>query len=385
MVPFHRSWRAVCAALCIVPALFAQEPAASGKKLGPFSIEKEAERLPVISQDSTGTCWSFGTASFFESEIQRQSGVKVDLSEMFFARHAIVEKARRAVEAGGATSFFGPQGLTQGGLSHDLTFLMKEYGAVPQEVYSGLLPGKKTHNHDELFKVVAGAIRGVTGADREGKSSRPARARKATPQFVAAIGAIADSYLGAPPAEFQYQGKTYTPKSFLSDVAKLNPDDYVQVMAYSTSAFGGKAKLDVPDNWLGYDQYENVDIDRFMQIFDGALAQGYTLALDADVSEKGFKTPKAIAVMSDEEEKNPRLITQETRDKSFADKSTTDDHLMHVVGVAKHEDGRRFYLTKNSWGEKAGPYGGYFLLSEAYIRAKALSVMVHKDVLKAKT
>ncbi len=377
-----RPFRAAIIALLFVPAVFAQDPATADapvKKMGPFTVVKESDRFPVVSQDSTGTCWSYGTASFLESEIQRIYGKKVDISEMYFARVAAVEKARRYVEAGGKATF------GEGGLSHDLTVLMKDYGAMPLSAYSGLLPGKKVHNHGEMFTVMTGALKAITGQDRPGAETRPAKGKKPSPQLLAAIGAIADSYMGAPPATFEYEGKTYDAKSFAADVVKLKPEDYIQVMAYSSSAFGGKGMLDVPDNWLKYDQYENVEIDRFMEIFNSALEQGYTLALDADVSEKGFKGQKAVATMSDEEEKNPKLITQETRDKSFADKSTTDDHLMHVVGVAKHEDGRRFYLTKNSWGQKAGPYGGYFLLSEAYIRAKTLSVMVHKDVLKAKT
>lgn len=386
--------RRACALFALSALVFAQDPAAGSgaKKIGPFTIEKESDRLPVISQDSTGTCWSFGTTSFLESEIKRLHGKDVDLSEMWFARQAIVEKARRAVEGGGKTSFFNERGLTEGGLAHDLPVLMKEYGCVPQAAYTGLLEGKKTHNHGELFKVVAGAIRAMTGAPEgpapEGAASKPAKAprpRKPSPQFLAAIGAIADAYMGAPPASFEFEGKTYDPKTFAAEGIKLNPDDYVQVMSYGTSPFGGKAMLDVPDNWLKYDQYENVDVDTFMNLFDSALAQGYTLALDADVSEKGFRTNKAVAEMSEEFEKDPKKITQAMRDEMFKKGETSDDHLMHVVGVAKHEDGRRFYLTKNSWGQKAGPYGGYFFLSEAYMRAKALSVMVHRGALKHKT
>lgn len=384
LVP-SRALRAA-AVLCLVAAAsVAQEggspaPAADAKKFGPFTVVTECDRLPVLNQGSTGTCWSFATTSFLETEAKRLHGKDVDLSEIWWARCAVVEKARRYVRAGGKATF------GEGGLGHDLTELMKDYGAMPQSAYTGLPEGQKAHNHGELFVVLTGALKALTGQDKPGAESRPAKkGKEPSAALMRSVEAITDAYLGAPPKSFEVDGKTYDPKTYASEFLGLKPADYVEVMSFGTEPLGGKAKLVVPDNWLDYDQYENVPVDQFMAGLNAALDAGYSIALDADVSEKGFKTMKAVATLDDETEKNPALVTQAMRDEAFKNGQTTDDHLMHVVGVAKHEDGRRFYLTKNSWGEKAGPYGGYFFLSEAYVRLKALSFMVHRDALKQKS
>ncbi|HYC78248.1 MAG TPA: C1 family peptidase [Planctomycetota bacterium] len=397
---------------CTLPA-FAQDPAAGEpRKMGPFTIVKEVDRTPVLNQGQTGTCWSFATVSFLETEVKRLSGKDVDLSEIWFARCAILEKARRYLEKGGEATF------GEGGLAHDCTELMKIYGAVPESVWSGLPAGRKAHNHGEMFTVLSGALKAIakpkeapaadaaptTAAGGEGAASatsKPAAPKKKRPVsagVMRAVEAIVDSYLGAPPTTFEVDGKTYDPKTYAAEVLKLVGDDYVEVMAFGTAPFGGKAKLEVPDNWLDWDQYANITISEFLNAMNGALESGYSVALDTDVSEPGFeamagvgqiaekvKEGKSTKTVLSDWEKNPEAITQEMRDAWFKDGSTTDDHLMHVVGVARHEDGRRFYLVKNSWGPKVGPFGGYVFLSEAFVRAKALSIMVHRDALKSKT
>jgi bleomycin hydrolase len=357
---------------------------ADARKLGPFTLTKEMDRSPVLDQCKTGTCWSFGTVSFFESEVKRLRGIDVDLSEIWWARGAVVEKAKRYFESDGKTTF------GEGGLSHDLTLLMATYGVAPQSAYTGLLDGNTTHRHDAMFAMMRAAMDALLKAERDAHAAAEAAKGPNTPPtpfkvaplpaLVRALSGIADAYLGAPPATFEFDGKTWDAKSFASDYLKIDPTRYVEVMSYGTSPFGGKAKLDVPDNWLSFDGYENVPLDRFMEVFDGAIAAGMTLAIDVDVSEKGFDAMKGVAVLSDEDEADPKRVTQERRDAMFRNKETTDDHLMHVVGVARHDDGRTFYLAKNSWGA-VGPYEGYVFMSAAYMRAKLLAYMVHADAL----
>jgi bleomycin hydrolase len=408
--------RAAAFFAAVLPFLAAQDPAGGAaaapdaKVFGPFTIVRDCERLPVLAQGSTGTCWSFATTSFLETELKRINKQEVDLSEIWWARCATIEKARRYVEANGQATF------GEGGLGHDLTELVQLYGAVPQSAYTGLREGQKNHSHGEMFKVLTGALDSAigktkaaepaaTGGAQSKPASRPAK-RKASASLMRAVEAITDSYLGAPPTTFEVDGKTYDPKSYAAEFLKIAPGDYIEVMSFGTEPLGGKAKLVVPDNWLQNDQYENIPVDQFMAGLNAAIEAGYSIALDTDVSESGFNPLKGEATLEtkpkknatpEEEaavkllcdaEKNPTLITQEMRDAAFKSGETTDDHLMHVVGVAKHADGRRFYLTKNSWGAKgpgSGPYGGYIFISEAYVRVKALSIMVHKDALKNKT
>jgi bleomycin hydrolase len=331
----------------------------------PFTTEVELPRLGVISQGVTGTCWSFATTSFLESEYQRIHKNPIDLSEMYFARMAYLEKARRYVMLQGKTQ------LSEGGLSHDLPALIRLHGAMPASAYSGLCNGSTKHDHKELFELVKAALQVLAKEDW-----------KPSKHWETAILGIVDAYVGTPPKSVVIDGKTVTPKEYADDVLKLPIDDYVEVMSSGMTPFHQPAELLVPDNWLRYQGYWNVPIDEFMGSLDHALRSGYSVAVDCDVSEPGFRN--GVAKLSANLEK-PGAVTQEIRDSMFRGRDTTDDHLMHIVGIAKDKDGGTFYLTKNSWGESAGPFGGNCYLSAAYVRAKALAFMVHKDGMPKKT
>ncbi len=358
----------VVIALAPQASLRAQEPTTEKKPAdNPFTIEAEHPRLGVIDQGSTGTCWSFATSSFLETEVERLHKKKVDLSEIYFARMAILEKARRLVALQGHAQF------GEGGLAHDLPYLIRQHGAVPQSVYSGLRNGDTRHNHAEMFKFLDVILKELSKEDA-----------KPSAHWEDAIMGIVDAYIGTPPASFEYEGKQYTPRTFADEFLKLPVDDYIEVMSYGATPFHQPAELLVPDNWLRFQGYVNLPIDEMMEAIDSAVRGGYTVALDADVSEPGFRMDRGIAKLPKELEKEG-AVTQEIRDAMFKKRETTDDHLMHVVGVAKHKDGGTYYLTKNSWGPKTGPFEGYVYISANYLRAKALSVMVHKDALKRKS
>jgi bleomycin hydrolase len=346
--------------LAAVP-LAAQEPAPrpNQPRENPFTTEVDLPRLGVISQGGTGTCWSFATTSFLESEHQRIHKKEIDLSEMYFARMAYLEKARRYVMLQGKTQ------LSEGGLSHDLPALIRLHGAVPEIAYTGLCGESTKHDHKELFELVKAALQVLAKEDW-----------KPSKHWEAAILGIVDAYVGTPPKSVVIDGKTLTPKEYADDVLQLPLHHYVEVMSNGMTPFHQTAELLVPDNWLRYQGYLNVPIDEFMEILDHALRSGYSVAVDADVSEPGFRD--GVAKLSSKLEK-PGTVTQEIRDSMFRGRETTDDHLMHIVGIAKDKDGGTFYLTKNSWGESAGPFGGNCYLSAAYVRAKALAFMVHKD------
>ncbi|HGY91674.1 MAG TPA: aminopeptidase [Planctomycetes bacterium] len=325
---------------------------------GRFTLEIEVPRFGVINQDATGTCWSFGTTSFLESEVGRMTGEKVNLSEMYTVRGAYIEKTKRFLKMKGKNTY------GQGGLCHDVIDVIRKYGAVPADVYTGLCNGRRRHNHTEMESLLAGMAKALVAR------------RRVSPLWPQALEKVMDVYIGEAPESFDWNGKTYSPKSFSDEVLKLPYDSYVEVMSFATEPFYKRAALDVPDNWMHYDRYVNVPVDDMMAAMDHALGKGFSVAVDMDVSEPGFAPMKGTAQLPAKLESGK--ITDELRKEQFLNKQTTDDHLMHIVGVARDKDGKVWYLTKNSWGP-VGPYKGYVMMSRPYVALKMLSFMAHKD------
>jgi len=348
-----------------------------------FTQELKLNHTPVKNQARTGTCWCFATISFVEAEMLRMGQPEVDLSEMFVVHNAYLDKADSYIKLHGKANF------SAGGQSHDVMDQLRKHGAVPESVYPGMIPGEKRHNHGELSRVLDGMLEGVLKKRWEDR---------VTPQWPLALNAVLDVYLGKLPQEFEYQGQKYTPQSFLKDYMKFNPDDYVELTSYNHHPFYTPVRLEIPDNWTFNDQYYNVPIDELEQVINHALKNQFTVAWDGDVSEKEFSTREtgyAIVPLKDWEDKNERErnekptepvaekeVTQEMRQETFADFSTTDDHLMHIVGMARDQKGTPFYLTKNSGGTER-KNDGYVYMSRAYVRLKTMAVMVHKDALPA--
>jgi bleomycin hydrolase len=277
--------------------------------------------------------------------------------------------------------------------------MIKKYGIVPDEVYTGLNYGEEKHVHGELDGLLLDEVKAIV--DNPNK--------KLTPAWHDVLEGTLDSYLGKFPEKFQYQGKEYTPQSFAQDFVGLNLDDYVEITSYTHHPFYSKFIIEVPDNW-SWDQVYNVPLNELIEIIDNAINTGYTVAWAADVSEKGFSTSqKGVAVvpevdkasMSDaeitkweklsEKEKNEELykldkpglekvINQEIRQIDFDDYQTTDDHGMLIVGTAKDQIGNMYYKVKNSWGNY-NDYGGFFYASKPYVSFKTMSIMVHKDAI----
>ncbi|MAG58442.1 MAG: aminopeptidase [Planctomycetes bacterium] len=346
--------------VCFLILASVAAPAIAQHKMGEYTVESELPRLPVLQQGRTGTCWCFATTSFLETELQRMHKKPIDLSEIYTVRHTIVEKAKNYVAKKGKAPF------GEGGLSHDVIAMAREYGLMPQSAYTGLPEGQRTHNHGKIFREIKGLIKGFAKGDGQ-----------PTPKWVEAASAIVDSHLGATPKTFKVDGRKMTAQQYATDYLKIPFNDYIEVMSYSYAPFHKNAKLTVRDNWMGYDKYHNVPIDEFMEIFNNALATGYSVAVDIDVSEKTYRPRDGIGLLTEELEKKG-AVTQAVRDEMFKTKKTTDDHLLHIVGVAK-KDGKRYYITKDSWGKNHGKLNGYRMLSENYIRGKVLAFMIHKD------
>jgi bleomycin hydrolase len=334
----------------------------------------------VKNQGSSGTCWSYSGNSFLESEMIRIGKQPVEISQIFTARNAYVEKGKNYVRMHGAVT------LGDGGSLHDVTNMLKKYGAVPQEVYTGLNYGTAKNKFAEMAALTEGllvaAVKNPNG--------------ELTPNWIKAYEAVIDSYLGQIPQNFNYKGKSYTPQSFAKEVVGLNPDEYVEFSSYSNVPYYTKTMLMVPDNW-SFDMIYNVRLNDMTDIIDNALKNGYTVAWATDVSEKSFSWKNGIAYvptkkvdeMTPEEKENmfngpkPEMeITEELRQKAFDNYQTTDDHGMHIVGVSKDQDGKEYYIVKNSWGA-TNDYKGYLYVTKNFIKYKSTALMVNKGAIPA--
>ncbi|MFK7769769.1 MAG: C1 family peptidase [Mariniblastus sp.] len=331
-----------------------------------FTIEHNVTCTEVKSQDRTGTCWSFATASFIESELIRREKGEHNLSEMFIVKNIYRDKAQNFVLRNGKANF------SQGALAHDFIRSAHRYGLVPEEVFSGREDEEAKHDHGEMEAVMLGFLEAVV------------KRKTLSDKWQVASDKILDTYLGESPSRFTYRDRSYNAKEFAKSL-EFRGDDYLSVTSYQHHPFYEDFVLEIPDNYSNGSFY-NLPIDDLVEIIDNAIESGYSVAWDGDVSEKGFSSARGIAVMP----KNPSrrdLFTspgeeieydQDMRQKNFMSYNTTDDHLMHLVGISRDQEGNKYYVIKNSWGE-VGPYEGFLHMSEAYVRAKTVAVIVHKD------
>ncbi|MEM6685985.1 MAG: C1 family peptidase [Bacteroidota bacterium] len=353
--------------LCFTTITFAQDYQ--------FTTTIDLEATPVISQGRTGTCWSFSTSSFLESEIIRLTGKQIDISEMFNVRNTYPKKAWNYVMRQGKAQF------SEGGLAHDVINAVKSHGLVPNSAYSGLQTLQTSHNHAEMVAVLKAMLNVYI--------KNPAK--KLSLNWKRTIESVLDVYLGKRPESFVYDGATYTPQSFL-EMTKINPDDYVTMTSFSHQPYYSSFILNIPDNFSNGSFY-NVTLDELVALTKNALKTGYTVELDCDVSEPTFSPMFGIATIPEEAVSNKKefsaavrkekYISERYRQQEFEAYTTTDDHLMHITGLATDQNGNEYFRVKNSWGSntKRVPNDGYVHMSEAFFRLKTISVMVHKDAL----
>ncbi len=355
-----------------------------------FTVVKSLDATVVQDQNRTGTCWSFSALSFLESELIRKGKGKHNLSEMYIVRMAYLDKAERYVRMHGSMNF------GQGGAFHDIPYIVRKYGIMPEEAYAGLAYGENKHNHNELEAMLKSVL-DVVVKNPQGTL---------TTGWKKAFNAILDAYLGPLPAQFTVQGKSYNPMSYASFLG-LNMDDYQVVTSFTHQPFYTSFIFEVPDNWSWGSAY-NVNLDEMIKVLDESIQKGYTVAWAADVSEKGFNYREGLAVVPENEDQikkkgndskhfndagseksgnifdapgPEKVITQEMRQAAFDNYQSTDDHGMHITGIVTDQTGKKFYIVKNSWGTAHNDCDGFFYASEAYVRYKTMNIMVHKDAL----
>ena len=353
-----------------------------------FTTVKAAPITSIKNQASSGTCWSFSAISFLESEAIRLCGIKdeakyPDFSEFFVVSNSYKERAEKYIRLDGKLGFSAGSGCG------DVIEVVRDHGIVPNEVMTGMNYGTPLPQQSELDAVLLGYVQAVS------------KSRTLTTAWKRGFNAVVDEYLGKAPETFEVDGKTYTPASY-RDAMKINPDDYIELTSFTHHPFYTWFALEVCDNWRGSRSY-NVPVDEMMAVLDNALENGYTVCWGADVSHPGF-TRNGLAILIDEqatasagsdqehwvgkEEGRPAPIakvveavpTQESRQIEFDNKTMTDDHGMHIYGIARDQDGKKYYMVKNSWGV-TGKYDGIWYATEAFVKAQTLDITIHKDAL----
>ena len=373
------------AALAFTASAFAQAPKAPEYE---FTTVKENPITSVKNQYRSGTCWCFSALSFVESEILRTKGVEVDLSEMFVVGKSYRDRAVKYVRLDGHLNF------AAGSSFGDVLHVIDDYGIVPQEAMPGFNYGTDKPEHNELDAALKGNVTAIAKNPN----------KKLTTAWLNGFDGIVEAYFGEYPETFTVAGAEYTPESY-RDYLGINYDDYVNISSFTHHPFYEPFIIEVCDNWR-WDSAYNLPMDEMMEVMYNAIEKGYTIAWGSDVSEKGF-TRDGLAVMPVEEQKaaagsdqerwvgkakdEPKeevktelpkemTITQEMRQEGYDNKTTTDDHGMHIYGVAKDQNGTQYFMVKNSWGE-TGKYKGIWYASDAFVRYKTLNIVVHKDAL----
>lgn len=356
-----------------------------------FTEVAKVAATPVKNQASTGTCWCFATTSFMESELLRMGKGTYDLSEMFIVRQKYMNQLQDNYIR------HGEGNIGQGSLSHTFKHAFDQVGIVPEEVYTGINYDSERHNHSELVKYLH-AI-----------AETAVKMKKRSPQYEALVMNLFDTYLGKLPEKFTYQGKEYTPKTFAASLG-LKMDDYIELTSFTHHPYYTRFDVEVHDNWE-HEMMYNLPLDELMETADYALQHGYSVCWDGDVSEKGFSFKNGVAINPEikkvedysttdrarfeKMDEKTRLeeafkfaapfpevnVTPEVRQQGFENFVTTDDHLMHLIGIAKDQNGTKYYITKNSWGTDRNAFGGYLNMSESYVRAKTIYIMLHKDAI----
>ena len=380
----------ICAVLLLAFVSIQAQDKKDNEKVYQFEMLTEVPHTDVRSQDRSGTCWSFAGTAFVEAEILRIKNIKLDLSEMFNVRYVYHNKAEKLVRLHGNLNM-GP-----GGGFSDVLGVVEQFGMIPEKDYSGMVIDEDKHIHGEMDAV----FEAYTSAVMKNKN------RKLTPVWLNGFDCLLDTYLGSVPNEFTFDGKSYSPKSF-AEFSGFQPAEYIELGSYTHHPYHEEFILEIPDNWM-WSEITNLPLDEMMSTIDHALKKAYVVGWDADVSDKGFSWKNGVAIVPEDEPSKfmgatkdsladlsskdrekalyafeqilqEKEITPELRQTAFDNYETTDDHLMLLVGIAKDQNGNKYYKVKNSWGTEDHVYEGYFFASEAFVAYKTISILVHKN------
>ena len=333
-----------------------------------LSLYKTYWHNTPISQGNAGTCWAFSTISYFESEVYRITNQKVKLSEIYIVYWEYVEKAKAYVASRGISLF------DEGSEANAVTRMFKLHGAVPLDSYTGLNNNQKYHNHKKLKAEMDSYLKSVKESNAWNED-----------EIISTIKSILNHYLGVPPTDVLVNGKKITPQQYLSDVLKIVPDNYVDILSYMQEPYYKQVLYDVPDNWWNNKDYYNVPLNEYITTLRNCIEKGYTVAIGGDVSEAGFDAETQCAIVPSFDIPL-NLINDELRQFRFSNKTTTDDHGMHLIGYADYKNQRWYLIKDSSSGSRNNDPNakefGYYFLREDFVKLKMMNFTVHKDAVK---
>ena len=383
------------AAVCSLPAMAQDAKKVPADSLV-FTTVLENPVTSIKNQNNSGTCWSYSALAFLESEVLKKDPSKkdIDLCESFLVSKTYTDRADRNVRTHGDASF------SQGGSFYDAIFCMERYGFIPE----GIMPYPITPYGDSLFNFT----NFFPPMEAYIKAIATSNAKKINPIWKKDVQGMLDNYFGECPTEFEYKGKKYTPQSFVKDYLQLDPNDYVSLTSYTHHPFYSQFVLEIQDNWRWATSY-NLPLDEFMRVMEESVKNGWTFAWGADVSEDGFSRrtgknkcvatvpdtkatagvgsdqsrwtgEKAGAKIAQADAAGEKVITQEMRQEGYDNWTTTDDHGMQIYGIAKDQNGKEYFMMKNSWGEY-GPYKGFWYVSKPYVAYKTMNIVINKNAI----
>ena len=333
------------------------------QSLDEFTIV-EAEN--PISQGNTGTCWCFSTTSFYESEIHRLTGKTINLSELYPVYFEYIEKAKGYINTRGKTH------LGEGSETNAVQRMMEWYGIVPAEAYEGKPSNQPYYNHEKMFGEFEAYLKNCKRINFWDEAA-----------IISNIKSILNHYMGAPPTSFKYNGKSYTPKSFLKNATKLEPNNYVDFMSLMQKPYWSQEEYKVPDNWWRSDAYYNIPLDEFMFAIKNAIENGYSISIGGDVSESGYSSINDVAMVPSYDIPSD-FIDENARQFRFSNGTTTDDHAIHLIGYKIDKTGDWWFLIKDSGsGARNGNFPGYYFYHEDFVKLKMMTFTIHKDAVKA--
>ena len=317
----------------------------------------------TVSQGLTGTCWSFSTTSYFESEVYRIHNRKVKISPLYNVYWEYVEKAKRFVRERGHSQF------SEGSEANAVLRLWQEYGAVPEKDYTGLLPGQVYHDHRKMIGEMSAYLEGIKKSNNWNEE-----------EVVNTIKSIMNFYIGVPPAKVNVDGDEMTPKEYFKNVIALNPNDYVEILSYMQQPYYQYVEYEVPDNWWHSKEYYNIPLDEFMTVLKDAVKKGFTVSIGGDVSESGMDSWNKVAIIPTFDIPS-QFIDESARQFRFSNQTTTDDHGIHLTGMTS-KSGKDWYLIKDSGaGSKNVDPKGYYFYNEDFVKLKMMNYTIHKDAL----
>jgi len=314
-----------------------------------------------VAQYRTGTCWAFSSTSLIESEVYRLTGEKIKLSEMYIVYHEYLDKIIRYIIKRGDSEF------GQGSECNAIFRIIRKYGIVPSESYPGIKFGDK-YDHSMMFSELKKLLDFAYENDLWDIE-----------EILPMAKVILNKYMGEPPKEIKWKKKTYTPVEFATKVLKINPDDYVDIMSTLSIPFYTKGEFKVPDNWWHCADYYNVPLDVWYETLKNAIKNGYSVAIGGDVSEPGYNGFEDAAIVPDFDIPQ-RYINQDSREFRIYNKTTTDDHGVHLVGYTQIDEHDWFLVKDSARSSRHGKFKGYLFYRGDYIKLKMLTYTVHKDM-----